>query len=421
MDFRGYLKKEIVIKDPVSTEYEAARLLSENQAKTLFFEKVEGYDFPIAGNVCPTRERLCEALGTTREGYIGRVTKAVGSPIAPETLDVAPCQEKELKSVLELPVLRHFERDAGRYICSGILVAEDGGGRRNVSIHRLLVLGERRLGIRLVERHLYTYHKEAEERGEPLDVAVAVGVHPAVFFSAAYPLPRGQDEFALASSLIGKPLKLVKCRTNALEVPAHSEFVIEGRLLPRESADEGPFGDITGTYDIVRKQPVLEVSKITHRENAIYHALFPTGSEHQVFMGMPQEPKIYGAVGKVAEVKNACLTDGGKNWLHGVVSIDKKRDEEGKEAINAALDAHPSMKHVVVVDGDIDIFNPEEVEFAIATRFQADRDMVIRKHVKGSSLDPSAGENSITTKLGLDATMTMKRKKVFEPVEIPRG
>jgi UbiD family decarboxylase len=293
-------------------------------------------------------------------------------------------------------------------------VAKDEELGRNVSVHRLLVVDEKKLVIRLVERHLYEYHKRVEEKGKALDVGIAIGVHPAILFASSYSLPLGHDEFRLASSLLKEPLKLVRCRAVDAEVPADSEIVIEGRMLAGLREREGPFVDITGTYDSVREQPMIEVLRIHHKKNPIYHALVPSGTEHKIFMGMPQEPKIYECVGKAVKPVNVCLTEGGCNWLHGVVSISKKSEKDGKKAILAALEAHPSMKHVVAVDEDIDIFNPTDVEFAIATRFQGDRDIVMIKNARGSSLDPSA-RSGITTKLGIDATKPLKSEK-FERI-----
>jgi UbiD family decarboxylase len=301
---------------------------------------------------------------------------------------------------------------------SGIVVAKDPEHGRNASVHRLMLLGENRLAIRLVERHLYEYHRKAEERGEALEVAIAIGVHPAILYAAGYSPSLGYDELGLANALLDGKLELARCRTVDIEVPAESEIVIEGRILPGEKVDEGPFVDITGTYDIVRKQPVIEIAGIAHRRNPYYHALLPGGREHKVFMGMPIENKIYRKVKKVVRVKNVCLTEGGCNWLHGAVSIFKKRENDGRRAVHTALDAHPSMKHVIVVDEDIDVFDPVRVEFALATRFQANKDAVVFPGVKGSSLDPSADKNAITTKLGLDATKPLDKLKDFESAEI---
>jgi 2,5-furandicarboxylate decarboxylase 1 len=405
---RNFIKKDIEIKEEVKTEYEIASILHKNPQKTVFFEDIAGFsDFCVVGNLVPTRERVCEAIGTTPAGYIDYVTRAIDNPIDP----VVVGGEDRIKTTIKrIPILKHFEKDAGRYITSGILVANDPEHGRNVSIHRMLPLDENTFTLRVVERrHLDQYVQSAKERGEPLEVAVAIGVHPAVLFASAYCVPEGYDEFKLASALLGKPLELVKCE-NGIEVPANSEIVIEGQILADELADEGPFADVTGTYDIVRKQPVLKVSRVTTRENPIYHALLPSGGEHRMLMGMPKEPGIFGSVSEVAKVKNACLTDGGCNWLNGVVSIEKTKEEDGKRAIDAAFKGHPSMKHVVIVDDDIDIFDMREVEYAIATRFQADRDAVIIKSARGSSLDPSAGESAITTKVGMDATKPIDRE-----------
>jgi UbiD family decarboxylase len=416
---RSALEKDVVWEEPVSPRFEMARILQEYQDRTVFFQDVTGSDMPVVGNLSPTRERICAQLGTTKEDLISFVLNAVENPLEPVIVEEGPCQEETFKTLYDIPVLTHFERDAGPYIASGIVIARDPEYGRNASFHRMLIRDENHIGMRVVERHLYQFFTRAEERGEPLEVAACIGLHPAVLFSAAYSLPLGGGEMALAGAILGKPVEMVKCRTVDVEVPATSEIVIEGRLLPGVREDEGPFVDITGTYDIVRKQPVFEVTKITARKDPIYHALLPSGLEHKIYMGLPQEPRIYAAVSKVAKVKNACLTGGGCNWLHGAVSIHKEKEEDGLKAAKAALEGHPSMKHVIVVDEDIDIFDPEQLEFAMATRFQADRDTLVIKNVKGSSLDPSAEEGAITTKVGIDATKRLDRLDNYETARIP--
>ncbi len=400
---RSFLKKEVVIEKEVSTEYEIARILSKHADKTVFFENVKGYDFKVVGNLCPSRERLCFALNTTKENFILTVLKALKSPLEPEIVGKHEFKEKK-SSLDELPILRHFREDAGKYITSGVVIAKDKEHGRNASVHRLLVLSKNKLAIRLCERDLYRYYKKAEREGKPLEIAIAIGLHPAILFSAAFSYSIDFDELSLASSLMNKPLELVECETVEIEVPKESEIVIEGKILPEVREWEGPFLDITGTFDIKRKQPVIEVTNIMHRRNAIYHALLPAGEEHKLLMGMPQEPRIFEAVQRVTNVKNVCLTRGGCNWLHGVIAIRKISEGDGKNAIIAALAAHPSMKHVIIVDDDIDIFDINKVEYAVATRFQGDKDLVIIKGAKGSSLDPSSGKGNTTTKLGFDAT-----------------
>ncbi|MEM2974386.1 MAG: UbiD family decarboxylase, partial [Candidatus Micrarchaeia archaeon] len=204
-------------------------------------------------------------------------------------------------------------------------------------------------------------------------------------------------------------LHTARCKTVDIEIPADSELVLEGRIT-KETHAEGPFVDLTETYDIVREQPVLEVKKITHKKDPIYHALLPGGLEHKMLMGMPREPTIFHEVSKVVECKDVYVNPGGCSWLHGIVQIKKKKEDDGMKAIEAAFKGHTSMKHVVIVDDDINIYDPLSVEWAIATRFQAKTRMIIRQEA-GSSLDPSADPDTReTSKVGIDATKPLVSK-----------
>jgi len=218
--------------------------------------------------------------------------------------------------------------------------------------------------------------------------------------------PSGVDEFGIANALDKTPL--VKCVTKDLEIPAESEIVLEGRLT-KELDREGPFVDLTETRDFERQEPVFVVDCITHRKDAMYQALIPGRFEHKILMGMPKEPTIYDEVSKVAECKNVLVTMGGGSWLHGIVQIKKKNPDDGKKAIEAAFNGHKSMKHVVVIDEDVDIYSSNAVEWAIATRFQGDKDLVVKPNQPGSSLDPSGkhepGKKTLTAKVGVDATI----------------
>ena len=216
----------------------------------------------------------------------------------------------------------------------------------------------------------------------------------------------GVDEFSIANALDKTPF--VKCVTKNLEVPAETEFVFEGRLT-RDLDREGPFVDLTETRDFERQEPVFIVDHITHRKNAMYQALIPGRLEHKTLMGMPKEPTIYNEVSKVVDCKNVLVTMGGGSWLHGIVQIDKKNSDDPKKAIEAAFNGHKSMKHVIIIEEDVDIYNPNAIEWAIATRFQGNKDLVIKQNQPGSSLDPSAkhepGKKTLTTKVGVDATI----------------
>jgi len=246
-----------------------------------------------------------------------------------------------------------------------------------------------------------------------------------VLLAAAMSPPKGVDELSIAHTLV--PTPLVRCQTVHLEVPAEAELILEGRII-HTLVNEGPFPDLTETMDIVRRQPVIEVDRVTYRRHPVFHALLPGGMEHKNLMGMPREPTIFAAVNKVCHCSGVYITPGGTSWLHAVVQIEKQHDEDGRRAIWAAFRGHTSLKHVVVVDTDVDLYNSADVEWAIATRFQADRDLVTLADQPGSSLDPSAtqmpGRKARTARMGLDATAPLGEARRgyervrYEPVDL---
>ncbi len=410
------------VKEEISTEFEIAGKLRDSD-KVLLFENVEGHDMRVVGNIYGTRERIVDALGIKKNKLIDKIRKSLSNPSNPTIISDGPIKghQEENVDLEKLPILRHFEKDGGPYVTSSIVVAKNSEGKRNISFHRLQQIDRDKFAIRLVPRDLHRMYKEAEERGEPLEIAAVLGNGPVISIAAATSPPYEFDEFELASALAGKTeLKLVECKTVDLEVPARSEMVLEGEILPGERAPEGPFADITGTYDAVRKQPVFQVNHIMRRKDSIYQAILPGGPEHQYLMGIPREPLIYEEVDKVTEVKNVTLSPGGCGWLHAFVSIDKQSTEDGKKAIRAAFEGHSSLKHVVVVDDDIDIYNSESIEWAIATRSRADRDVIIESDVVGSSLDPTADpETRLGSKMGIDATKNLEDTERFERAKIP--
>ncbi len=296
----------------------------------------------------------------------------------------------------ELPVLKYYRNDGGRYITAGVIIAVRDGVY-NASIHRMMLLDSTSLAARLVPpRHTYLMWRDAVESGEELEVAVVIGVHPLFLFASATRVGVG-EEFSYAAKLMDG---LTLYRKGKMLVP-DSEIVLFGRITA-ETVKEGPFVDITGTYDRVRSEPVVAIDEMYIRSDYIYYSITPAGKEHQMLMGVPYEPVIYKFVSNVCRVKNVVMTPGSCHYLHCVVQIEKKSEGDAKNAILAALAANPSMKGVIVVDDDIDVLSYEDIEFAIATRFQADRDLIVVKGARGSSLDPSA--DSTTAKWGIDAT-----------------
>jgi 2,5-furandicarboxylate decarboxylase 1 len=433
MSFREFLKKmetrkEILhIKDEVRTRFEAPFIMKscEKQGSVIMFEHVKDYETKVVANVCGTRQRICTALNVDRDGLYRRLTEAWRSPRKPKIVEDDAVREIVEDDLSKIPVLTHFERDAGPYITSAVVYARSTDGKvENVSVHRLQVLDKRHLAIRLVPRHLFKLWQVAKESSKDLEVSISIGVHPAVILAASSPVPFGVNEFEVANALMDDDLRLVRCENVGAYAPAEAELVLEGKISATKEVTEGPFVDITGTYDIERKQPVVEIVRVTHREDYVYQALLPSGTEHRLLMGLPHEVLIWEAVSKVVpKVYAVNLSVGGSGWLHAIISIEKQLDGDGKNALLAAFAAHPSLKHAVVVDSDIDVFDVSDVEWAIATRFQASEDLVIINNVRGSTLDSSADqETGLTTKMGFDATRPFaKPKEKFERAVIPVG
>ena len=429
---RDYIKKiknlELLedINDPVSTIFEIPFFLKRyDGSKALLFNNVKGGDikFKVVGNLFTNRRLLYLALDVKndREAFL-LLNRCVNNP-----LKVIPNKLYGLKSIgndlLKLPILKHYERDAGHYMTSSIVIGRDlEKGYLNSSFHRMLVIDENHLAIRLVPRHLYQMYNIAKSRDKDLEVAIVVGASPLFYIASATSPPYGVFELYVANALAKGKMSAMLLEDSGLIIPGDTEIFLRGRILKDKLVDEGPFVDITGTYDIVRKQPMVEIDDILIREDPIYYAILPAGKEHKMLMGFPREAQIWNEVSKVVpEVKAVRLTSGGCGWLSAVVSIKKLTEGDGKNAIMAAFVGHTSLKIVTIVDEDINVDDPEDIEWAIATRMQPDEDIIIVSHVKGSSLDPSADqENLITSKIGIDATRPLyKKKEDFEKARIP--
>ena len=392
----------IHITKEVSSQYETAAVASKLDGRPVLFEKVRGSDYKVATGVCGTREMLARSLRVDPSTLLPRILEAIEKPEPFKIVDGAPCQEIAEPEVdlRKIPVLTHCEKDGGPYVTAGIAVAHDREYGYNASFHRLMVLGKDRVAARILPRHLDEFIKRGN-RG----VGIAIGNHPAFLFASAVSCEIGKSELAIANAM--REMSFARCATNDALVPANCELVLEG-VVTDELVDEGPFPDIIGSYDIVRKQRVIEIMRITHRKDPIYQAILPGGTEHRFLMGTPREATMFREVNKVCECVDVRLTAGGSSWLHGVVKIRKKKDEDAKSALDAAFRGHGSLKQAVVVDEDIDIENPTAVEWAIATRTQMDRDLSLRPGEYGSSLDPSADQvTRKTCKVAIDATIPL--------------
>ena len=404
LEERGTLRH---IRQPLSTKFAVANTIARHDGEPLLFESLEGFPgWRLAAGYVAQREHFALAMGVSVPQIIPRLTDALSHPQTPHPATEAPCQEVIAPQVdlRRLPIPRYHPLDGGPYLTAGVAVIHDPRYGRNLSFHRMMLLDAQHLVARIVEgRGTHTAWRNAPE-GLPL--AVCIGLPPHILLAAALSPAKGVDELAVAQAIA--PAPTVPAVSQPLEIPAASELVLEG-VLTHELATEGPFPDLTGTLDGQRQQPIFRVTAITHRRDPIFHALLPAGQEHKNLMGIPREPTIFAEVNKVVACTGVAITPGGCSWLHAVVQIEKRSAEDGRLAIEAAFRGHRSLKHVVIVDRDVDLFDPADVEWAIATRFQADRDLYVYPDRPSSSLDPSArqqpGQKARTAKMGLDATI----------------
>ncbi|TXT62956.1 MAG: hypothetical protein BAJALOKI1v1_820016 [Promethearchaeota archaeon] len=380
---------------------------------------VSNCKFPIIVGLINNREKVALALGVEKTDIIPFIIERLNNLKPCNLTTNAPFLENKIVLSLTesiddyLPIIDFY--GGKKYTTSSLVICDfPGEERQNVSFHRMMYLGNNRFSIRVVpQRHLDKAYQNALENGKDLTVAIVFGVHPVIELAAAFSAPN-MDELELAAAILNG-LDLIQL-PNGIKVPAKTEFVIEGRIT-EEVAFEGPFIDLTGTADIIREQPVFVADIFYFRTNPLFRTILPGGKEHRMLMGIPQEPRIFkGIQNTIPTLKNVILTQGGCSWLHSVVQIRKRTEGDAKNAILAALAAHPSLKRVIIVDEDIDITNSEDVEWAVATRVQPDKDVLLIPNSKGSSLDPSS-DNSITTKWGIDATKPLKNNDSFNKVK----
>jgi len=398
------------IDSSVGRDDEVTRHLLAHPKAGVRFRNLGGNE--AVGGLWSTRGRIARAMNVAPEHLTSKIGEAQRHPEDFRIVDRADffANESTDFDLRSLPIPKFYPKDAGPYITAGVWVAE-WEGKRNLSFHRILLLDAKRGVARIVPRHLLSMHRQAREAGQELNVAVCIGLDPWLLIGGGTSVEYAMDETRIASSLkrrtLGQPVDCVKLK-NGLTVPADAEYVFEGRLTG-ETHEEGPFVDAVLTYDRVRQEPVIEFDRMYHRDDPIFHLILGGSDEHFNFMGMPREPIIADGVSKVVpHVAGVRLTEGGCAWLHAVVAIRKHTEGDGKNAIMAAFASHTSLKHVTIVDEDVNIWDDREVEWAVATRFQADRGLVVLHGVRGSSIDPSAGET--TAKMGMDATRSVNAK-----------
>lgn len=430
-DLRNYISQiqkinELkTVKNTVSTKFEIAGIAAKvDGSDAVLFEKIKESDFRLITNLVGTRKRFGIAVGGTESNIHQKVILAIKKAKKPKIISSGKFMENKSKNILSMPIVTHFEKESGPFITSSIAYAKNPEtGKQNSSFHRMMPIDKTHLSIRMVEgRHLHRCFMDAKEHGEDLKIAITVGVHPAISIAGAYQADWGKNEIDIANSLLDGKLTLAKLPFSGLNVPSGAEIVMEGKILQDRTHPEWMV-EMLQTYDHKRSQPVFELENLFFRNNPIFHDVLSGYSEHRLLMGMPIESKLNGELKKsFTQTKQVSMTNGGCNWLHAVVQIKKKNDSEVKKIIKKTFESHRSLKQVTVVDEDIDVNSAESIEYAMATRFQADKDLVILKNVRGSSLDPSSNQQKLqTAKMGVDATRPLsKRPEGFELAKIPK-
>jgi UbiD family decarboxylase len=402
----------LVVSREVDPAFEitAITVKLEQEAKRrpiLLFEKVKGTKFPVLTNLHAGRSRLAAAIRAKPEGIQRAYLRAMEKPIQPKVVSIGPVKETVLTGdrldLYQLPQILHHQEDAGAYITAAISFAKDPASDTwNCAYNRLMIKGRDTTSIHLtLAKHLWEFQRAAEAQGKALPVAFAVGVHPAIALGCLAIGSIDEDERAVMGGLLGEPLELVKCETSALLVPAHAELIIEGEILPHERTAEGPFGEFTGYSLGERQREVLKVRAVTHRRDAIFQDITVGHLDHLMLSTTPIEANLYRAVRAMVPTVKAVRVPAPFTCY---VSVEQRVSGQSKNAILAVLGADLYMKRVVVVDHDVDIFNDRQVNWAIATRCQPDRDILVVTNARGSDLDPSTKEDGNTAKWGVDAT-----------------
>ena len=404
------------IIDPVSIEHDVMALVLEYERRRrypiLIFEKVDGYTIPIVANVVASRRALAFALGVGEEGLAAEYGRRIKERIKPVVVTNPPFRDRVITGdavdLGTLPIPLYFPGDAGRYLTAGMLVARDPEtGVETEGYHRFQLKGRNRLGVSLhSRRRMFEYQRRAEAKGLPLPCAIVLGLHPLVSMgSLAYP-PPDVGKFEVVGGLFGEPLQVAACATIDLHVPAVAEIVIEGEIVPGVREPEGPFGEFTGYFSRRSTEHVFVARAVAMREQPWFQSIGSgRAGDHITTLGLIREAEILNAVTRVIpNVKAVHVPLSGTSSFTAYVSIKQGRPGEAKHVIPIALGVDHYLKLVIVVDDDIDVFDESDVLWAVATRMQPDRDLVVISGSLGALLDPSADERGVTAKLGIDAT-----------------
>jgi UbiD family decarboxylase len=435
-DLRSYLEsikqtypdEFVVVTQEIDPSFEitalVARLEQQRKWPVLLFENVKGTPFPVLTNLHARRQRLALALRSEPRQMVPTYLERLTRPVAAKEISGGPVMEIVKTggdiNLFDLPQIIHHGLDAGPYITGAIAIAKDPKtGRVNASYNRLMIKEKDKFGIHLTEgKHLWDYYKTAEAMGKPLEVAFVLGNHPCWGLGALHIHSGDETEIDVINCLMQAPLEMTACHSIDLSVPAHAEMVIEGEIPPEVREDEGPFGEFTGYSLGMRPREVVNIKAVCHRKDAIFHDISVGHLDHLLLSTIPMEANLLRAV--KAAVPSVVAVRIPAPFM-AFVAIEKRLKGQGMNVILSALGAEMYLKNVVVVDHDINIYDNHQVLWAISTRTQPDRDLVVMSNTRGSDLDPSCTVDGLTSKMGIDATAKPSLAEFTPRHEFPKG
>ncbi len=427
---RDYPEEIRTIDEEVEADYEITAFAMESEKKRnqmLLFNNVKGSQFPIVTNVLGTRRRIALAIGTTVDEFYSTWDKRTQKLVDPKIVGSGPVKGEMMTGkkvdLYRLPIFKHFEQDAGKYVTAGVVVAKDPDtGIRNLSYHRLQLFGKDKFGISLHSRgHLWRIYSKAEKLNQSLEAAIFIGAHPSVLIAASAKVGMDVGEFRIAGALMQEPLQLVKCEMIDIEVPASSEIVIEGEIPPLVREKEGPFGEYTGYATGRSTNNVFNVRAITYRKDAIYQDILPgSSSEHLLLGGVSKEAHYFKRMKEaIPNLKNINWPKSGTHFSAYLSLSEPINEGQANHAALLLLGLDNMLKLVVVVNEDIDVYNEQDILWAISTRMQPDRDVNVVKNVICNKLDPSAYGEGTSAKMIMDATK--KKGWTFDRLTVPEN
>jgi len=412
----------IRVRDEISPAYDITAFMTELERQgfspLVIFENIEGSSIPVVTNLLGSRTRMALALKVEEEDLCKEYSKRIKSLLPEKVIKDSPAHFQIYTGseidVQRFPILTHYQEDPAPYITAGLIISADPDtGVTTLGYHRLMIKGKNRFGISLHSRkRMWDHQRKAEEKGENLPVACALGVHPLISLASIGVFPSQIGKYEVAAGLIGEPLEVVEGINIPLKIPAYAEIVLEGEILAGVREPEGPFGEFTGYSAYRSTQNVFVVHTLYHRENPLYQSICAgLSSEHNTLLAIPREADLFQAISRsVPGVRAVHVPLSGCGLFHAYISIRKTAEGQGKQAILTALGIDHCLKLVVVVDEDVDIYNESDVLWAISTRFQADKDLVMVPRTMGVILDPSASDDGLTARMGIDATKPLYEK-----------